>query len=276
MKVGVATWPDLGSIDEPVLMIVNARETDRAGADTLFEELGRHVPASAIHLIAQETWRDWAGARGIAGARALFHERALEVNYFLTKPHVARWIASRPCRVIVGSLPHNLYNEEVQDVFERRVTLLLGDGRFLAHALPRPYLYVLDAPALVRRVSRSAEAAAYIAATNGIVAELHSRWLAQGSPAIDDDPDFADARAVLARHLGGAVLSYDEASRIPIRRADISAPVAAMVSEVRESLIDAATRIDEFADEAKHPVVTRLRRLLGRGQRLTREGAAGE
>jgi hypothetical protein len=270
VNVGVTTWAQLGAIDGNVLLIINSQDHDRQSVDSVLDELYGCAPSSTVHVIASGAWRNWAADRGISPRRASFTVAPdgshLELNYFLKRLEVARWVADRRFAVIVGSLAYSLYNEEVKAIFERRVALLIGDARFLAHALPNRYLYVLDAPALIRRFGRASALAAYTAAVGHLVGDLHAIWLAQGSPAINDGADFTDVRAALTRRLGGDLLSYDEASAIPLPAVDISPAVAELLSEVRGSLVGAAGEIADHLHnlEARQWLMARVRRVLGK------------
>ena len=136
----------------------------------------------------------------------------LELNYYLESPAALQWILNRQCAVVVGSAPHNLYNEEVKYIFERRVALFLGAGRFLAHTLPNPYVYALTLSDLLHRQSRPARIAEYGRTSQALVADLHAHWIALGGPVVEDETPFVDVAAVLSRRLEPDVsMFYDEA-----------------------------------------------------------------
>lgn len=242
MTTGVTTWDELGRLDGDVLAIVTSPAGDRGAVDALFDELARRVPVSAIHVIAEPAWRARLSDRGISDDRMLLttddQGREIELNHFLETPAVVRWAVSRGFGTILGSAAHSQYNEEVKDILEQRVCLLLGDGCFLAHTLPGPYVFRFDLPGMLHRLNREPALEAYTAACRALVDDLYRIWRRDGAPSTCDDPGFSDVVPALARHLGPAVLGFDEASPIPIPRGDTAGGVAGFVTHLRQVLFE--------------------------------------
>src|SRR5262245_35098756 len=146
MKTGLITWRELPSIGGNVLVIINSAVGDEGEVAALVERLAERAPSGAMHAIAAQVWQPWLTARNWAASRVLFttdvNGQELELNYFLETPEALQWILERRFAAVAGSLPHSQYNDEVKEVFERRVGLFLGRARFLAHALPTPFVYV--------------------------------------------------------------------------------------------------------------------------------------
>ncbi|HEX9366912.1 MAG TPA: hypothetical protein VF921_09800 [Vicinamibacterales bacterium] len=279
MTTGITTWDELGRLDGGVLAIVTSPDGDRGAVDALLDELARHVDAPAIHVIAGPAWRACLSDRGLSGDRALFtmddHGRAIELNHFLETPAVVRWAVSRRFGTIVGSAAHGLHNEEVKDIFEQRVCLLLGDGGFLAHTLPGPYVFRFDLPGLLHRLNRGPKLEAYTAASRALMDDLYRIWQRAGAPATCDDPGFSDVVPALARHLGPAVLAFDEAAPIPIPQDGAADGLVRFVTHLRQVLFErdehlavlqeAVALRDTILDELRRDretVLQRLRRKL--------------
>jgi hypothetical protein len=238
MTPGVSTWEQLEPVDGNLLVVVNSKDDDRDGADALLTVLERRQPSAIVHAIAASVWRPWLERRGLAADRLLIAEdedgRDVELNHFLESPAAILWSVPKQFRCITGTEPHSVYNEEVKDIFERRVLLLLGDGRFLAHTLPNAYVYVLDLVRLVERCGRELKVQTYQRQSRAIVEDLHRLWLASGRPAVADGPDYGDVMQVLERRMGRALLDFDEAGPIPLRHDRITAAFAEVVSHVRD------------------------------------------
>ena len=217
MIVGVATWRAVAAVDGNVLLIVNS--PNESEVSNLFDAIERWVPSYRVHVIATREWQAWLRSRGCAGTRVLFATddagQELELNFFLESPVAVRWILERQFALMIGSAPHNLYNEEVKDLFERRVGVFLGTSRFLMHTLPEAYVFVLDLSALLRRQDRGRKAAEYGMLTRALVADLHRVWIENGKPAVCDVWPTGAAAAILEQHLGQAILDWNEGAPIP-------------------------------------------------------------
>src|SRR5439155_15500948 len=124
----LTTWDDLRRIDGRVLVVLNNRDVNDDTAGALWDALTQHADASALYVAADRAWLGWIRERNIPDAAVrVAADRfgaPLEINYFLEQPETVRWASDSGIGVIVGSSPHNLYNEEVQHVFERRAAPL--------------------------------------------------------------------------------------------------------------------------------------------------------
>ena len=252
MTAGITTWGELGRLDGDVLAIVNSPADDRAAVDALFDELARRVEEPAVHVVADPAWRAYLSDRGISADRMLLtiddQGREIELNHFLETPAVLRWAATRQFGTIIGSAIHGAHNEEVKEILEQRVCLLLGGGCFLAHTLPGPWVFRFDLPALLHRLNRAAKVGAYTAACRALVDDLHRIWRRDGAPSRCDDPGFSDVVPALTRHLGPAVLAFDEVAPIPIPQAGSADGLVRFVTHLRQVLVE---RDDHFARMAE-------------------------
>jgi hypothetical protein len=238
MTPGAFTWNELAPVDGNLLIIINSPDDETGTVDTLFARLERELPSAILHVIATSAWRAWLDRRGIAADRVLIARseegRDVELNHFLESPAAVLWSVSKQFRGLVGTEAHSLHNDEVKDIFEQRTLLLLGDGRFLAHTLPNPYVYVLDLARLVERAGRDIKVREYERRSRALVDDLHQLWLASGSPAVADGSDYTDVLQVMERHMGPALLAYDEAGAIPLPHAPITGAFAGVVAHVHE------------------------------------------
>lgn len=266
LACGVTTWPALARLEGDVLGIINSPAGDELAVWNMFDAIDRCVSPGRLHVIATPAWQPWLRERGCSEPRVLFSAdaagRELELNGFLESPEALRWILSRRFAVILGSAPHSLYNEEVKDTFEQRVAIVLGTGRFLAHALPKPYLFVLDLAGMLQRFNRSRKAADYGAICRAIVDDLHHTWTEAGNPLSSDNGSFVDVTNVLARHLGASVLSWDEASPVPLRRPDAAEPAAEFVKYLVTTLHHAVEQAAPLHDELAREIGLRDRLLV--------------
>ncbi len=250
---GLATWNDVAAIDGNVLLIINSPAGDERAFGRVLDELEGRVLPERLHIVAASDWHGWLRNRGWSDARVLFSAdaagRELELNYFLESPAALRWIVTRQFSAVVGSAPHNLYNEEVKDIFERRVGIFLGGGRFLAHTLPQPYVFVLELADLLQRFNRGRKADDYAAVCRAMIDDLYRLWVEGGKPPVSDGRSCDGLTAVLARHLGSDALSWDEVSPIPLRRPDAGAPAAGFLSHLETVLHHAhGARDDEVVN----------------------------
>ena len=241
----LTTWKAVEKPRGNVLLIINSPDSDEHAVAEVFDELMGRIPLDALHIIATRRWAHWLANRGHSGRRLLFatewHGSDLELNQFLENPRTLRWILRRDFRTVIGSAAHNLYNEEIKDVFERRVALFLGSGVFWMHTLPHRYLYVVDLAGMLRRFGRGRKVQEYMASTRGVVSDLYERWNAAGRPAVADEPSYVEIQQVLSRHLGSEVLSYDERGEVPLRHADSHEAAAEFIAYC-ESVWHAAIR----------------------------------
>lgn len=248
MTAALTTWSELGTVDGSALLIVNAAAGDEMRADEAFRTLSAQVAADALHVIAPPAWQRWLDERGQPADRVLIcvdaDGREVELTHFLHTSIALSWIGAREFQVITGTLPHKRYNDEVQEEFERRVCLFLGGGRFLAHTLPDPHIYVLDAPALVHRFGRSADVDRFLAMTRGLVADLHGQWLAAGEPEVNDTGRHDAVMAVVSRHLGGDVRGFDESPPpLPDATHRAEEEVASYLAELHATLCERDRRL---------------------------------
>lgn len=248
----ITTWDDLGQLDGNVLAILNSPADDCCAVDALFDELGRRVPPSGIYVIAETAWQSRLSAQGLGDDRTLLtiddQGREIELNHFLESQAVVKWAVSRAFRTIVGSSAHGLYNDEVKEVFEQRVCVLLGDGRFLAHTLPGPYVFLFDLAGMLQRAARKPKAEAYSATCRALLGDLFCLWRQDGASTVSDDSCFDDVIDALTRHLGAAVLAFDEASAIPLPHGDTAAGMVALVKHFQQVLFERDTHLAALSD----------------------------
>jgi len=228
----LTTWQALAG--ESVLVLINSPEGEIAEVAALFDRLAPRLERSEVYVVTPPEWTSWLHDRGLPADHVLpsadAQDRPLELNYFLESPVAGIWIRSKPVDYIVGSVPHSLYNEEVKDLLEERLSLFVGSSRFLAHTLPQDYVYVFDLPMMLRRSGRADKVKEYRATCRSMVDAWHRQWIDAGRPARDDGPDIRQAASVIGDHLGAGLLSPDESSPISIERLD---PVASIVGTIR-------------------------------------------
>lgn len=238
MTPGVCTWSELGPVDGNVLVLVNSAEDEAGAVAALLDMLRDLVPPDGLHVLATTAWRTWLDGRGVAADHVLLaiddEGREVELNHFLESPAAVLWCLAKRFRCIVGTEAHSVYNEEVKDILEQRVLLLLGDGRFLAHTLPNPYVYVLDLARLVERSGRDVKVREYERRSRALVDDLHRLWRASRSPAVADGDDYTDVLQVIERHMGPALLVFDEAGAIPLPHDPITGAFAGVVAHVHD------------------------------------------
>jgi hypothetical protein len=269
MKVGVTTWDEAGDLGDRVLFVVNSRDDDRAEVDAAFDRVRLSCPADPF-VVAPVSWIDWTRRKGLPDARVLvardMHGDHVDVNGFLVGAVAFRWIQPKGVRVIVGSSPHALHNDEIKDVFERSVTLLLRDGVFLAHTLPSPYIYVFDVPHLLRRMSRSVKIDAYRSTTRALIDGWYRMWKASGSPAgsTGTGAATADVLAIARAHLGDAALDGREESPLPLTHVDELRAVGGYITALHEVIVarDAAFAERSEAVVVRDAIIAELRATL--------------
>lgn len=280
---GVTTWGALEAFEGPVLLVINSAFGDAERAGAVLDALNGRARADGLHVLAHPEWAGWLESRGIPPDRMLLSiarvsGKPVEVNHFLEASEALLWTVPKTFQAIIGSTPHNQYNEEVQTVFEQRVSVLVGDGVFLAHCLPLPYVYVLDAAALVHRFGREERVHAYQSHAHRLVDDLHRLWQSRGRPAVDDDDRYDATLAIVEQHLGRDVVTFDEASPIviPVRHADGAAECARVLRHLREVLhardvllaerSEAVEVRDRLLEQMHRDTWSaRIRRLMGRG-----------
>jgi hypothetical protein len=237
MTPGLFRWDELEPIAGNILVAINAADADVEAVEGLLASLELYQPSAVVHVVAARRWESRLAGRGVATDRVLLatdeEGRDVELNHFLESPAAVRWCAAQAFRCFVGAEAHSVHNDEVKDIFERRVLLLLGDGLFLAHTLPNPYVYVFDAARLLERCGRDLKLQAYQQTSRAIVDDLHRLWLASGSPAVADGPDYTDVMQVLERRLGAPLLAYDEVGPIPLEHTRITGAFADLVAHLR-------------------------------------------
>ena len=232
--IGLATWQDVAAIDGNVLLIINSPAGDVRAVGRVFDVLAECVPPARLYVIATAGWSGWLSERGWSDDRVLLGadtaDGELELNYFLETAEALRWTRTGRFAAIIGSAPHNLYNEEIKDTFEQRVGVILGAGRFLTHMLPEPYLFSFSLADLLQRFNRDRKAAGYGAVCRALVDDLYRVWTESGKGETGDRLPFDDVGAALERHLGAGVLSWDEAAPIPLDRADAGEAAAGFLA----------------------------------------------
>ena len=243
MTPTISTWSELGRRSGNVLLVVNSPDGAEGEVAAVCGRLA--ACGDVLHVIAPWSWRRCLTAHGITGERAMYARDCdgseVELNYFLETMPALRWIESKQFALVAGSAPHSMYNEEVKEIFEQRAALFLGHGLFVAHALPQPYVYLFDQPALLARQARYAKVDRYRTLCRAIVDDCHGVWREQRSRSVPDGldgPGCAELSAVLKAHFGAAFLEFDEASAIAVPREQLAVTAA-----------DAAAR---FADVAVH------------------------
>jgi hypothetical protein len=251
MRSGVIAWPDIAAAGGNVLLIVNSPVGDERAVADVCDALEGRVPPARLHVIAMPVWHRWLSERGWSDARMLFSAdttgRELELNHFLQSLETLRWIVVRQFVIVLGSSAHNLYNEEVKEIFEQRVGVFLGEAAFLAHTLPAPHVFALGLADLLQRFNRGRKAEAYRAAARALVDDLHRVWTERGAPSVEDAAPFTGVDAALERHLGRDLLSWDERSAIPLSRPDAVKPAARFVRYVESVLHRTAEAADAQA-----------------------------
>lgn len=261
MTPGITTWDEIGRLHGSVLAIINSPPEDRQTVATLFDQLQASAAGCALHVIAGREWRAWLKARHVPDDRVLVSEDAagtsLELNHFLDSPNVTMWTAARRFEQVIGSAPHAVYNDEVKDIFERRLTLLVGAGRYLAHTLPNPYVFVLDLPALLVRLARRHKMEEYAATCRALVGELHRLWIDLGAPDVPADPvrppdapalETTAAFDVVRRHLRPDLLAFDEAAPIALSQPDLSHAFADVVLHLQQTLREHDEQLADRSD----------------------------
>lgn len=280
MKSGVTTWQELERIGGEALVVVNSEREDERAAAALFDELTLHVSPHAVYVIASSAWQPWLVARGLSPDRLLpcadAEGRDLELNHFLESPPAVLWMLTKRFEVIVGSAPHNMYNEEIKDIFERRACLVVRDGYFLAHTLPQPFVTVLDLPSVLGRFTRREKVEAYKATSREIVDDLFQIWVKHGRPQACDSRHFTDVVNALGTQLGTEVLDFDEVSPIPIEQPDDHQPVVEQallvadvlrkhdqrLAEADQQRVNAVKLRDAIIDDLRRQLNTPVRRVL--------------
>ena len=280
---GVTTWPAIDTIQGNALLVINSPIADAQRVGNVLDTLEARTRPGGVHVIAAAAWAEWLGARRLPAERQLMavartSRQPVEINHFLVAAEALLWVVPKAFEVIVGSTPHNQYNEEVQTVFEQRVSLLLGEGVLLAHCLPLPYVYVFDAAALVHRFGREARVREYQAHARRLIDGLHRLWQERGQPEVEDGGRYDASLAVIERHLGRDVVTFDEESPIviPRRAADEGGEGARLLAHLREQLHARDVLVAERAEAVEirdrllaqirgEALPARLRRLAGRG-----------
>lgn len=280
---GVTTWPALSTIDGNVLLVINSPIAEEVRVGEVLATLEAHTRPGGVHVIASPEWKAWLAARSLPQERVLLAEakisgKPIEVNHFLVAAEALLWAVPKAFEAIAGSTPHNQYNEEIQTVFEQRIGLLAGDAVLLAHCLPLPYVYVLDAPALVHRFGREARVREYQAHTRRLMDDLYRVWQERGRPAVEDGDRYDASLAVIERHLGRDVVAFDEVSPIVIARrsVDDGEQGAALLAHLREQLYTRDVLVAERSEAVElrdqilarirgEALPARLRRFMGRG-----------
>lgn len=215
----VRQWRQLDAADGNVLLVVNSADDRQSEIATAIDALLGVASRNAIQVIASRQHAAMLTSAGISDQQILFAESAsgaIEINHFLESADALAWVETRKCHVIAGSAPHNLHNEEIKSIFEERVALLIGDGVFVAHALPEPYLYVFDGPGLVNRFGRARKVNAYRERVRALLADLQQHWEREGRPTGSDSQTFTSEMQILERHLGRDLLQFDESSDVPL------------------------------------------------------------
>lgn len=265
------TWAELGRVDGDALLIVNSPDDARGEVACALEALSASA-VGELHVIANPAWREFLSQRGVPSHHVLSTETSsgvVEINHFLETSNMLGWAHKRPLRLVTGSAPHNPYNMEVKEIFEQRALLLLGDGDFLAHSLPGPYVYLFDAPSLVARFGRARKVLDYLDRQHALLSELEALWVAEGRPAVSDSIDFSSVTDAIARQLGPQILEYDEDRAAPLDRVGSpgDAAVAEYVQHLRGVLYNrdqlAAALLTELQRPLSQQVWLRIRHLLG-------------
>jgi len=270
----ITTWDDFESVHGALLVVLNSQTVGDPIAGVVWEELNRRTSLENIRVVADRAWSAWIEERRVPLPLVKFAEdRAgapLEINYFLEQPDTLRWAEQSGIRLIAGTSPHNLYNEEVQSVFERRAAFLVANrgGRLLAHTLPHRYLYLFDLTDLLDRMGRELKIVAYENSVRALVDDLHRWWETHGRPQTADRTTDDDVLRVVAAHLGESILKYDEKSRIPIWSPSPSFGIGDFVAEVHAAYLRLAEDYAGLleADAIKDAAIEAARRLTTPGE----------
>jgi hypothetical protein len=225
-------------------VLVNSPDGDVEAVGLLFDRIAGRVQRAEVFVVAAPAWAPWLETRGLARDAVLLaadaNGQALELNYFLESPNAGMWIRTRRFDFVTGSVPHSLYNEEIKTIFEERLAAFVGGGRrFIAHTLPAEDLYVFDLPALLLRGGRPIRVDEYLATCREMMGRWHEQWIAAGQPPRADGTDLSPHVAVLADHLGDAILSFDETSSIPLERLDPLESATGAVRYLQDALAKA-------------------------------------
>lgn len=214
MTPGVSTWEQLGSATGNLLLIVNSADGNPGAARDVVSRVRQLAPDAAIYAIATPQWRTSLVEHGIEPDRILDSADAagveLELNHFLQSPAAVSWALAREFRAIVGTAAHSLYNEEIKHEFERNICLLSRDAVFITHALPAPFVFVLDSAELAERFNRDAKRIRYEADVRAMVAGLHRIWVKQGRPSANDNAVSTGAFETITTPLDPRLRHYDE------------------------------------------------------------------
>jgi hypothetical protein len=279
------TWDELAPVDGNLLVVVNSRREDEEAVGRLFDALAASSSLPAPFVIASHAWQDWLAARGVTGDRVLFSlddaGADLELNHFLESPAAVLWIASKTFGAVVGSEAHGLYNEEVKDIFERRIAFVLGEGRFLAHTLPNPYVFVFDLAGLLERFVRDVKVKEYAQTAGALVDDLYRQWIANGKPALQDTPALDVASVLESRLRSSSKLVADETAAAPSESDGIARALAHFVAHLGGVLVehdrrlaDKSQTVAELVETAKglqHEVDRRDALLVERTDAMQRE-----
>jgi hypothetical protein len=231
-----------------VLLIINSEPDDLSSVERILEALRKVVLVEDLWVIASSDWQGYLVNKGISIEQILLtriqHED-LELNYFLESPLAINWIIRRKPQFIIGSVAHNVYNEEVKEILEKRVCFFLGQSFFIAHSLPLEYVYLLNFADLCERLGRQKKIASYKHLSQNILHDFYKLWLDRGKPFVDDNPDFEKEKKIFATHLGESILSFDEETKIPIQRPNIFEEVIQFWAETIPTYITILARLQE-------------------------------
>lgn len=239
MKLGVSRWDELGSLDGNVLVFVNSHPVETERVEAFFAQLASVVAPAHTFVVAEPEWQPLLSRLNLVGGNILLAADSagarLELTHFLQTPIVMQWAIPRQFRLIVGTAAHSLYNEEVKNLLEERM-LLVNDGAwFMAHALPSPYLYLLDGAELLERVARPSKLSEYQTASRLIVENLYQRWISGGQP--HSEPAVAATAAIMFDHLPSSISPRNEIHADPARR-EVPGPVLDLVHRFRQIVIE--------------------------------------
>ncbi len=214
MTPGVSTWEQLGPATGNLLLIVNSTDGNAGEVRDVVSRVRQMAPDAAIFAIVTPQWRTSLIEQGIGPDRILDSADAagveLELNHFMESPAAVSWTLAREFCTIVGTAAHSLYNEEIKHEFERNICLLSRDAVFVAHALPAPFVFVLDSVELAERFNREAKRIRYEADVRGMVATLHRLWVKQGRPLANDSAVSTGAFEAITAPLDPRLRHYDE------------------------------------------------------------------
>lgn len=178
-----STWGAAIQRDRSVLIVVNSRSRDEIGA--ALEAVDGASGLSSAAAIVPAGLRPWFIRQGLPASRVVASRLSgvdVELLYFLESPFAIQWALRQQCDFATATKPYVPLNEEVDEEFEQRVAAILGAGRYVAHTLPGRDVFLFTAAELWRRGGRNMALKTHAARQQGVLADLHRRWVNAAQP----------------------------------------------------------------------------------------------